>query len=279
MNHHVRVHRQARCTSITSPQPLSPLLQRTRRWWTSGCNGIQAHRRGAGWYYSPRSRHLDRSAVRASSDRDSPATDLNDMKRQPGNTARTLDRATEESALRTAENDALDREMSDLKWKVQHVQEDLEYASRGPRSLRADEDRRRLERDLLEPMHERVPAVERKLADQEECRASKNVNWTVIVIEGMTLLGRFSDRDRGRDRYGSSYSRNADGGSYTSGYDRDRGSERKYRDDCSRDFDRDRSRSWITTGSARDPHPLLQPRFMWFLSRLQHLLPNLPRRM
>lgn len=202
-----------------------------------------------GGYYTPRSRHLDRSAVRASSDRDSPAADLNDMKRQLENTARMLDRATEESSLRTAEDDALDREMSDLKWKVRRVQEDLEYASRGPRSLRADEDRRRLERELLELMHERVPAVERKLADREERRARQKRELDRDRDRRNETFGRFSDRDRDRDRYGSSYSRDADGGGYTSSYDRDRGRDRDYRDERSRDFDRDRSyrdrsRSW-----------------------------------
>jgi hypothetical protein len=192
-------------------------------------------------YYTPRSRHLDRSAIRASSDRDSPAADLNDMKRQLENTARMLDRATEESALRTAEDDALDREMSDLKWKVQRVQEDLEYASRGPRSLRADEDRRRLERELLELMHERVPTVERKLADREERRARQKRELDRDRDRRNETFGRFGDRDRDRDRYGSSYSRDANGGEYTSSHDRDRGRDRDYRDDRSRDFDRDRS--------------------------------------
>jgi hypothetical protein len=37
-------------------------------------------------------------------------------------------------------------------------------------------------------MHERVPAVERKLADGKSVVRGKNVNWTVIVIEGMKLL-------------------------------------------------------------------------------------------
>lgn len=202
-----------------------------------------------GGYYTPRSRHLDRSAVRASSDRDSPAADLSDMKRQLENTARMLDRATEESALRTAEDDALDREMSDLKWKVQRVQEDLEYASRGPRSLRADEDRRRLERELLELMHERVPAVERKLAEREERRARQKRELDRERDRRNETFGRFNDRDRDRDRYGSNYSRDADGGVYTSSYDKDRGRDRDYRDDHPRDFDRnrsyrDRSRSW-----------------------------------
>jgi hypothetical protein len=228
----------------------------------------------AGGYYTPRSRHLDRSAVRASSERDSPAADLSDMKRQLENTARMLDRATEESALRTAEDDALDREMSDLKWKVQRVQEDLEYASRGPRSVRADEERRRLERELLQLMHERVPTVEKKLAEREERRARQKRDMDRERDRRNETFGRFSDRDRDRDRYGSSYSRDADDNRYGGGYDRDRGRDREYRDDRSPDFGRDRpyrerSRSWdrkydrgpsrSSPVSARSPPPAPPP--------------------
>jgi len=216
----------------------------------------------AGGYYTPRSRHLDRSAVRASSERDSPAADLSDMKRQLENTARMLDRATEESVLRTAEDDALDREMSDLKWKVQRVQEDLEYASRGPRSLRSDEERRRLERELLQLMHERVPAVEKKLAEREERRARQKRELDRERDRRNETFGRFSDRDRDRDRDGSSYLRDADDDRYSSGYNRDRGRDGEYRDGRSLDLDRDRpyrdrSHSWdrkYDRERPRSPH-------------------------
>ena len=113
-----------------------------------------------------------------------------------------LDCATEESALRTAEDDTLDREMSDLRWKVQRVQEDLEYASRGPRSSRADENRGRLECELLELMHKRVPAVERKLAEREERRARQKRELDRERDRRNEMFGRFGYRDRERDRYG-----------------------------------------------------------------------------
>lgn len=216
----------------------------------------------AGGYYTPRSRHLDRSAVRASSERDSPGADLSDMKRQLENTARMLDRATEESALRTAEDDALDREMSDLKWKVQRVQEDLEYASRGPRSLRSDEERRRLERELLQLMHERVPAVEKKLAEREERRARQKRELDRERDRRNETFGRFSDRDRGWDQDGSRYLRDTDDDRYGGGYNRDRDRDREYRDDRSLDRDRDRpyrdrSHSWdrkYDRERPRSPH-------------------------
>ncbi|KAI9449187.1 hypothetical protein F5148DRAFT_1248554 [Russula earlei] len=231
----------------------------------------------AGGYYTPRSRHLDRSAVRASSERDSPVADLNDVKRQLESTARMLDHATEQSALRTAEDDALDREMSDLKWKVQRVQEDLEYASRGPRSFRSDEERRRLERELLELMHERVPAVEKKLAEREERRARQRRELDRERDRRNETFGRFSDRDRDRDRYGSSYAREGGSSRYASSYDKDRGRDRDYDHERSNEFDRnrpyrDRSRSWehnydrerqrsphATTHSPSSPPPDVAP--------------------
>ncbi|KAH9019377.1 hypothetical protein EDB84DRAFT_1517396 [Lactarius hengduanensis] len=177
----------------------------------------------AGGYYTPRSRH-----------RDSPSADLDDMKRRLENTA-------QESALRTAEDDALDREMSDLKRKVKRVQEDLEYVSRGPRSYRSDEERRRLERELLDLMHDRVPAVEKKLAEREERRERQKREWDRDRDRRNETFGRFDDRDRDRDRYDGTYSRNEDRDRYGSSYDRDRDRDRDYRDDHSRDFDRDRS--------------------------------------
>ncbi|KAI9451971.1 hypothetical protein BJY52DRAFT_1295264 [Lactarius psammicola] len=157
----------------------------------------------AGGYYTPRSRH-----------RDSPSADLDDMKRRLENTA-------QESALRTAEDDALD---------LKRVQEDLEYVSRGPRSYRSDEERRRLERELLDLMHDRVPAERRERQKREWDRDRDRRNET---------FGR--DRDD-RDRYGSSY-------------DRDRDRNRDYRDDRSHRSYRDRSRSRDRDYEPRSPPP------------------------
>jgi len=120
-----------------------------------------------GGFYRPRSRHVDRSTIRTSNN-DSPSADLDDMKRQLENTAKMLDRTAAESASRTAEDDALDREMEDVRYRVKRIQEDLDYVSRGPRSTAKDDERRRLERELLGLMHERLPELERKIKDREE---------------------------------------------------------------------------------------------------------------
>ncbi|OCH86200.1 hypothetical protein OBBRIDRAFT_797422 [Obba rivulosa] len=183
-----------------------------------------------GGFYQSRSRHVDRSAIRTRADSEDPASDLSDVKRQLEDTARRLDRAAEESASRTAEDEALERELSDLKYKVKRVQEDLEYVSHGPRTVSKDEERRKLERELLKLMHERVPEVERKIKDREERKAREKREWTRERDRRNDRFGRYDDRDE----Y-SSYSR------YDRDGDRDRDYRRYDRDDRDRDRGRDRS--------------------------------------
>ncbi|KAF7353864.1 Actin cytoskeleton-regulatory complex protein [Mycena venus] len=65
---------------------------------------------------------------------------------------------------RTAEDEALEREIEDLGYRVKRINEDLDYASRPPCS----DERRKLEREVLELLHIRVPEVERKIKAREE---------------------------------------------------------------------------------------------------------------
>jgi hypothetical protein len=194
---------------------------------------------------------VDRSAVRSNSETESPAADLSDMKKQLENTAKMLDRASEENASRTAEDEALDREMSDLKYRVKRVQEDLEYVSRGPKTSGKDEERRRLERELLKLMHERVPEVERKIEDREKRKEREKREWTRVRDRRNDRFGRYDDEsDRSYTplrRYDDDdgerpYSRVS--------YDRD---DRPYRRDRSRDGDYDRARSPPVTRSPPPP--------------------------
>ncbi|THH31859.1 hypothetical protein EUX98_g2302 [Antrodiella citrinella] len=193
-----------------------------------------------GGFYQPRSRHVDRSAIRTASESNSPSADLDDMKRQLENTAKMLDRSASESASRTAEDEALEREMSDLKYRIKRVQEDLEYVSRGPRSTTKDEDRRRLERELLNLMHERVPELERKIADREVRKKREEREWDKERDRRNDRFGKFNDRDS----YNSRYDRD-DRDDYKSSYDRDRDErdrdrDRDYREKDRSEFDRDR---------------------------------------
>nr|VWP01440.1 NAD-dependent protein deacylase (EC (Regulatory protein SIR2 homolog) [Ganoderma boninense] len=211
----------------------------------------------AGGFYQPRSRHVDRSAIRTASENASPAADLDDMKRQLENTAKMLDRVADENAARTAEDDSLEREMSDLRYRVKRVQEDLEYLARGPRSVSKDEERRQLERELLELMHEKLPDLERRIKDREARKEREKREWARDRDRRNDRFGRFDDRDDYSSRYDYDRPRSAYGererersrerDTYR---DRDYDRERPYSRNRERDYDRPR-----TPPAAREPAP------------------------
>ena len=140
-----------------------------------------------GGFYKPRNRHVDRDAIRSRDEDDSPTADLSDMKRRLANTAQMLERTAQTEASRTKEDEELDQEMDDLKYRVKRVHDDLDYNARPPRTSAKDEERRRLERELLTLMHERIPDVERKIKAREERREREKRQWA-------------RDRDRALDR-------------------------------------------------------------------------------
>jgi hypothetical protein len=192
-----------------------------------------------GGVYQPRSRHIDRDTVRARSD--DPTDDLSVMKRQLENTAKLLDRTTEEDAARTREDDELEREMSDLRYRIKRLQEDLDYVSRGPRSYAKDDERRKLERELLHLMHEKLPDLETRIEENQARKDKEKREQMRDRDRRNDRLGRFSDRD-------NEYSRRYDDEDrYRGSYGRDRSRERdRPRDDYDRrDYDRrDRDRDF-----------------------------------
>lgn len=111
--------------------------------------------------YKSSSRHIDRRNVRHSNS--SPASDLEDMKRELANTSVKLDKATSLSGNRTQEDDELERDMDDLKYSIRRVQDDLDFVSSGRPSREKDQERRQLERELLYLMHDRLPEVEKRM--------------------------------------------------------------------------------------------------------------------
>jgi hypothetical protein len=203
-----------------------------------------------GGVYQPRSRHVDRDTVRTRSD--DPTDDLSVMKRQLENTAKMLDRTNEESASRTREDDELEREMADLRPRIKRLQKDLDHVSRGPRSYAKDDERRKLERELLHLMHEKLPDLEKRI---EENQASKEKEKREEMRERdrrNDRFGRFSDRD---DEYSRRYD---DEDRYRSSYSRDRSRERDRPHDGydRRDYDRrDRDRDDDRDTDYRRPPP------------------------
>lgn len=182
-------------------------------------------------YYKSRRRLVDRRDVRVGNE--SSSQDLESMKRQLEGAAQALERATDESSQRTREDEELEREMEDLRYRAKRIQEGLKYVSRGPRSTAKDEERRKLERDLLHLMHERIPEVQKKMEDRERRREREKREWT-------------KDRDRRNERFGRyderSYDRERDYGRHDC--DRDRERERSRDRDRVYDRDRDYDRDW-----------------------------------
>ena len=168
-----------------------------------------------GGIYKPRNRHINRDDVKGRRQDDSPSADIDEMKRQLANTAKMLDDQALADASTTAEDEALDREMDDLQYRVNRVQNDLDYISQGPRSAAKDLDRRKLEREMLNLMHERIPELERKIKAREERRKMEKRQWTRDRNRANERFGRFEPRDSSRryDDHERPYSR---------GYDRSR---------------------------------------------------------
>jgi len=188
--------------------------------------------------YKPRSRHVDRDAIRSRHDEDSPSADLQDMKRRLANTAQMLDRAAEAGAQKNREDEELTREMEDLKYRVKRVQEDLDYNSRGAPSASRENERRRLERELLSLVHERIPEVERKIKDIDERKEREKRQWA-------------RDRDRANEKFGRYDSRD----DYSHRDDRDRPYSRgEDRDRLYADRDRPRSRGNSRPYSRQSDH-------------------------
>jgi len=162
--------------------------------------------------YKPKWRHVDRDAIRSRDDEDNPSADLQDLKRRVANTAQMLDRTADADAQRTKEDEELAREMSDLNYRVKRIQEDLEFNSRGTQSASRANERRRLERELLSLMHERIPEVERKIKDREERKERDRRQWARDRDNANERFGRYENRDdySRRDDRNRPYSREED---------------------------------------------------------------------
>ncbi|KAG1849807.1 hypothetical protein C8R48DRAFT_676918 [Suillus tomentosus] len=145
-----------------------------------------------GGFYQPRSRHINRSTVRSRNEDNSPAADMSDIKCQLANTQKMLNA----SAVADAD-DELNREMGYLRYRIKRLQEDLDYVSHGPSSASKEEERRRLERELLQLMHERVPELERKIEDRQARKERENCEYARERDRRNERSVRFDDTDGG----------------------------------------------------------------------------------
>lgn len=212
--------------------------------------------------YKSSARHLDRRQVRYEGE--DVSSELDSLKRDLENSSAVLDRSADDFAKRTEEDDRLEQELDDLKYRVRRVKDDIEYVSRGKRTPEKDEERRKLERELIFLMHERLPEVEKKIEDREE-RKRREVREGVRARDKRNeTYGRYDRYDGARrSSFDTDRFREEDRG-YSRYDDRDR--ERNGRD--SRDRSRDRYDSYESrrplSPPARDrtppPVPAEQPK-------------------
>ena len=178
--------------------------------------------------YKSSSRHLDRDAVRYRSG--SPSADLDDAKQRLKATQSLLD----QSRQRDDEADQLQDDLRDVKRQISRLTDDLEYNLRsGRRTTAKDDERRRLERELLRLEHEELPALERKLEDKERDQRRDKQKYALERDQRNN-----ADRSRYDDR--STYSRRDD---YDSPRERDRGYNRGTFDRSDDEDDRRRQSS------------------------------------
>ncbi|WFD02519.1 hypothetical protein MOBT1_001202 [Malassezia obtusa] len=118
--------------------------------------------------YRSRSRYLDRRQVRF--DGQSAAEDLGEMRRQLERTQRMLDN----TQLNDEEERELDREMEDVRYSIRRLQDDIEYYNRRE-GAHAGEQRRKAERTLMQLLHERLPALEKRLERRQTASHERRV--------------------------------------------------------------------------------------------------------
>lgn len=93
-----------------------------------------------------------------------------------------LDKTSQENASQTVEDEALDAERDNLKYRIKCLTEDLDYVARDPRTASKEQDKRRFERELLELRHEKLPELERKLKARDERRKRRGIGEEIVIL-------------------------------------------------------------------------------------------------
>ena len=216
----------------------------------------------SGSTYKPSSRHIDRKSVRYAGEE--PGAEIGDLRRQLQNTSALLDKSNADYERKSDEDEQLEQEVDDLKYRVKRLQEDIDYVSKGRRTAEKDEERRKLEREVLFLMHEKLPELERRQQQREEERKMEERAGVRARDRRNDTHGRYDDRDReSRDDHAwlrGSYDRERRGS-------REQSRDRDYyrRDERDRDYerrdsrDRDREYRPRSPPASRTPPPAPPP--------------------
>lgn len=198
--------------------------------------------RELGKTYKSSSRHLDRASVRTGAE--SASDELAHLKRELADTSSRLDGRLDERERRDEEDELLDEELDDLKRRVRRVKDDIDYVSSGRPTAQKDGERRKLERELLHLAHEKLPEVERRIAERDERKKRDEREGVRARDRRNDRYGRYDERDRGGDDDDRGYLRGS--------YDRDRSRDRYDPYASSRGGERERER-------PRSPPPAPAP--------------------
>lgn len=118
--------------------------------------------------YKSSSRHLDRRNVRFQGEDED--DELAGMRRDLQSTQQMLDSSMKDED----EDEDLKAEIEDLKYRIRRVKDDIEYNKTGRRTEAKDEERRRLERELLFLMHDKLPELEEKMRNRDRTKRSSD---------------------------------------------------------------------------------------------------------
>ena len=118
--------------------------------------------------YKSNSRHLDRRNVRFQGEDDD--DELAGLRRDLQSTQDLLDGSLKDED----EDEDLKAEIDDLKYRIRRVKDDIEYNKTGRRTEAKDEERRRLERELLFLMHDKLPELEEKMRNRDRAKRSSD---------------------------------------------------------------------------------------------------------
>lgn len=193
--------------------------------------------------YKSSARHLDRSAIRYAGQDSS--EEISDLRRQLENTSALLDQQTNDSKRKSEEDEILEQEIEDIKYRVRRIKEDMDYVSKGRRTQEKDDERRKLERELLELMHEKLPELERRQERRAEEKRMEERAGVRARDKRNEVHGRYDDRDDDKSWLRGTYDRDSGRRGSRDDRDRDYGRDRYDRDRDDRDYrrgDRDRSR-------------------------------------
>lgn len=187
--------------------------------------------------YKSRSRHIDRRAVRHPGE-DKTTAGLDDLKRELDRT----DSIMESSRRQDDDDDGLDQELEDLKYRIRRIQDDIEHISRsGRRSEAKDDERRKLERDLLRLRHDDLPDLETRIEARDRERR-RDANRYARDRDSRNNRSRFEDNHIPTNEHDDYRHRDSDRGYMKGSYDREipsRASERAPRDFSSRNSNRE----------------------------------------